>query len=94
MTERPGADASGPLLPTLRDDPQADRVLRDSLRVIRDRVDDAALRRRIEEVLSGRGSLRDLARSGEFAAFIGPYADEGRRTWDAQRRDDQPSRPS
>ena len=78
-----------PLLPTLRHDPEADRALRDSLRVLRDHAEDQNLRERIDHVLSGRASLRDLARSEEFAAFVGPHAEQGLRDWEA----DQPSTP-
>lgn len=70
-----------PLLPTLRD-PVVDRALRASLRVLRDQCDDPALRERIDRVARSDGSLRDLARDADFAAFVDPLAERGRTEWE------------
>ncbi|MGG5259965.1 hypothetical protein [Phycicoccus avicenniae] len=54
-----------------------ERHLRRSLEVLRDRADDPALRRRMDEVLAGRASLRDLARDDGFDAMMTPLVERG-----------------
>lgn len=71
-----------PLLPTLANDPRVEASLRASLAVLRDAAD-PALRRRIDAVLGGEGSLRDLARDEEFAGLVGPLAERGWAQWEA-----------
>ena len=80
--------ADVPLLPTLRD-PAVDRALRESLAVLRDHTDDRDLRRQVQGVLDGDESLRSLARSGAFAALVGPLADRGWAHWDQLEEDEQ-----
>ncbi|MGG5260756.1 hypothetical protein [Phycicoccus avicenniae] len=58
-----------PVLPTLRNEPRLEAHVRESLRILRDSTDDPALRRRLEDVIAGRGSLRELARTPEFTAM-------------------------
>ena len=66
-----------PLLPSLVGNPVLDAALRDSLRILRDEADEPGVRRRIEDVLSGRATLRELARDQEFAQFVSPLAARG-----------------
>ncbi|MBT9256553.1 hypothetical protein KMZ32_14080 [Phycicoccus sp. MAQZ13P-2] len=56
--------------------------LRRSLEVLRDRADDAGVRRRIEDVLAGRAALRDLAGDDGFSAFAAPLVEQGLRRLD------------
>lgn len=77
MTEE-GDEAS--LLPSMATDRRLDALLRDSLRTLRDRAEEPALRERIDDVLAGRASLRVLARSPEFEELVAPLA---RRGWQA-----------
>lgn len=72
-----------PLLPTLVHEPKLGRSLRESLLVLRDQSEDGGLRDRIDEVIAGRGSLRDLARSPDFESFVTPYAERGYQQWEA-----------
>lgn len=65
-----------PLLPAVRN-PAADAALRDSLRTLRDSAAGEDMRRRIDAVLDGRSSLRDLARDQRFSAWVGPLAQRG-----------------
>lgn len=56
--------------------------LRRSLEVLRDEAQDPAVRGRIEDVLAGRGTLRDLAGDGAFGAFVEPLVERGLRRID------------
>ena len=66
-----------PLLPALPANRALDQHLRRSLEVLRDQTDDAALRRRIDDVVAGRSSLRALARDGAFGALMQPLVERG-----------------
>lgn len=68
-------DERSPILPTLRNEPRLEAHVRESLRILRDSTEDPALRRRIEAVVAGRGSLRELARSPEFTAMANARID-------------------
>ncbi|QKE83657.1 hypothetical protein [Arthrobacter sp. NEB 688] len=68
----PGAPLSGAL----------QTHLRRSLEVLRDRAEDAGVRRRIEDVLAGRATLRDLAGDDRFSAFAAPLVEQGLRRMD------------
>ena len=72
-----------PLLPTVAHERRLEEALRASLRVLRDQSDDPRLRERIDAVIAGRASLRDLARSGDFETLVAPYAERGYQQWDA-----------
>ena len=80
-----------PLLPSLPTNRALDQHLRRSLEVLRDQTDDAALRRRIDDVVAGRSSLRALARDGAFGAMMQPLVERGLQQLDEltpeQRRD-------
>ncbi|MBM6401269.1 hypothetical protein [Phycicoccus sonneratiae] len=77
-----------PLLPSYRSRPDLDRALRANLRTLRDRCPDADLRERLDAVVAGRASLRELARSPEYQAFLGPLVLEGARRWEEAGRPD------
>ncbi|EAQ00860.1 hypothetical protein JNB_11814 [Janibacter sp. HTCC2649] len=72
-----------PLLETLRFEPRMEAHLRESLVILRDDSDDRALRKRIDDVLAGRASLRDLARSADFTAVIDSKIDRAVEEFDA-----------
>ncbi|PVG82276.1 hypothetical protein DDE18_12320 [Nocardioides gansuensis] len=78
-----------PLLPSLATDRRLDAQLRDSLRILRDQAEDAELRERIADVLAGRTSLRALARSPEFEAFVTPLARRGWQAWEQMAEDER-----
>lgn len=82
-------DEESPLLPTFQHDSHLDRSLRESLRILRDQADETEMRGRIEDVLAGRASLRDLARSESFAEFVTPLAERGWERWDAMGLEEQ-----
>ncbi len=77
------------LLPTLTHDRGLNAAVRDSLRILRDEATDRELRERIDAVLSGRASLRELARAPEFEAFVSPYAAAGWSDWDAMEPEER-----
>lgn len=79
-----------PLLPSYRGRPDLDRVLRDNLTLLRDRCEDPAVRRRLGDVLEGRASMRELARSPDYQRFMGPLVLEGARRWQEAQLEDQP----
>jgi len=87
----PDPSAVPPLLPSLPPNRALDQQLRRSLEVLRDQTDDAALRRRIDDVVAGRSSLRALARDGAFGAMMQPLVERGLQQLDEltpeQRRD-------
>jgi hypothetical protein len=57
--------------------------LRRALAVIRDHVADERLAARVQEVLSGRGSLRELTRDPGFVHELGRGMDAFAREWSA-----------
>ncbi|MBR7743354.1 hypothetical protein KC207_08640 [Phycicoccus sp. BSK3Z-2] len=71
----PGGD--GPLLPGAPLPDEVQRHLRRSMEMLRERADDPAVRRRIDDVLAGRASLRDLARDDGFDRFMEPLVRRG-----------------
>lgn len=79
-TDRPGR-----LLPGLG--PASNASLERALRVLRDTATDPAVRDRVDDVLAGPGSLRDLARDDGFGALVGPLAERGWQRWQAQDDD-------
>jgi len=72
-----------PLLETLRFEPRMQAHLRESLAVLRDASDDRALRTRIDDVLEGRASLRELARTPEFTSMVDSKIDQAVEEYDA-----------
>ncbi len=71
MSTTPGPqDPVPPILPSLAGEPRLEAHVREGLRVLRDSVEDPGLRRRMDDVVAGRASLRDLARHPDFAAMM------------------------
>ncbi len=68
-----------PLLPTLAVRSKLDAALRENLRILAERTDSDALRHRIQAVLDGTASLRDLARTPEFGQLMEPLVADGAR---------------
>lgn len=78
----PGSDhdptsASVPLLKHANFGPAFDQHLRRSLMVLRDQATDTKVRDRINDVLAGRLTLRELASDGGFGAMMEPLVDKG-----------------
>src|SRR5262245_14783842 len=78
----PDDPAPEPMLDVARGDQGLSRHLRESLRVLRDRAEDAAFRRQLDDVLSGRLSLREAALTGTFERGLTPHFDRGMRWWE------------
>jgi len=74
MSESPSVS---PLLPSLPRNRAVDEHLRRSLAVLRDQAADATLRDRIDDVISGRASLRALARDPAFSSMMEPLVTRG-----------------
>ncbi len=76
-------DDQPPLLPGAVLPSRVQQHLRESLTVLRDQAQDPAVRRRIEAVLNGQGSLRDLARDEAFSTMMTPLVERGMARIDA-----------
>lgn len=76
------------LLPSISN-ARVNAALADSLRALRAHTRQAELRERIDEVLAGRASLRDLAREDAFATVVGPVAERGWQQWEAMPDEDR-----
>ncbi|WP_377640246.1 hypothetical protein [Oryzobacter terrae] len=72
-----------PLLPGAALPSRIQQHLRESLTVLRDQAQDPAVRQRIEAVLAGRSSLRDLARDDAFSTMMTPLVERGMARIDA-----------
>ncbi|MEU4420732.1 hypothetical protein AB0F81_08905 [Actinoplanes sp. NPDC024001] len=57
--------------------------LRQSLRILQDRSDDEDFKRLVDDVLSGRTSLRDVHDSQAFSAVLDKGVREFRQRWDS-----------
>ncbi len=75
-TEAPSGDQP-PLLPGAPLPSRVQQHLRESLTLLRDQAQDPGVRRRIDEVLKGRASLRDLARDDAFSTMMTPLVERG-----------------
>ena len=64
-------------LDVARGDVALSRHLKNSLGVLRDKVDDPGFKRLVDEVLSGRRGLRDVITSDVFAAGLDPLVRKG-----------------
>ncbi|WP_392543239.1 hypothetical protein [Oryzobacter telluris] len=72
-----------PLLPGAALPARVQQHLRESLTLIRDQAQDPGVRRRIDDVLQGRSSLRDLARDDAFSTMMTPLVERGMARLDA-----------
>ena len=70
-----------PVLAFTRGDRVEAEQLRRALAAIRDHVDDQRLAARVQEVLAGRGSLRELTRDPGFVRELGRGMDAFARQW-------------
>lgn len=66
-------EADERLLAFCRGDARLQRILRDSLEVLRDRAEDAELRRYAGEVLDGRAGVRELGTSAALDRAVNPH---------------------
>ncbi len=69
--------AEAPLLPGSSVPDAVQTHLRRSLERLRDQAEDPAVRRRMDDVLAGRASLRDLARDEAFSRMMTPLVERG-----------------
>ena len=65
-----------PTLDIAHGDQARSHNLRASLKVLRDRVDNPDFRRLVDDVLTGKASLRDVAKTDAFGAAIAPLAQQ------------------
>lgn len=70
-----------PLLGATADDPALERALRADLATLRDRVPGSPLARMLDDVLAGRRSLREVARTPEWGEAVGPAAEAAATRW-------------
>lgn len=78
----PGTTPPPPLFPGLGLGPAMEQHLRQSLTVLRDNASDAGVRERIDAVLAGGLSLRELAVDPDFGSMMNPLVDKGMRQLD------------
>ncbi|TLW94944.1 hypothetical protein FFT09_03585 [Saccharomonospora piscinae] len=72
------AEASpDPLLDVARGDAALSRHLRNSLTLLRGKTEDPEFRHLVDDVLTGRRGLRDVAGSAAFARALNPLAEQG-----------------
>lgn len=76
------ADEPVPLLGITAQDAGLDRQLRDTLRTLRDSTT-PELRDLLDDVLAGRRSLREVARSPEWDSAVAPAAQQATEQWSA-----------
>lgn len=74
-------DTPPPLLGITAADPALDRQLRAQLTALRDRAVGSELGSILDDVLAGRRSLRDAARTTAFAGVVGPAVTEMADAW-------------
>ncbi|GIG36226.1 hypothetical protein [Cellulomonas pakistanensis] len=79
MTDAP--DTPTPLLGITAGNPGFDRQLRAQLTVLRDRSAGTELGSVLDDVLAGRRSLRDAARTTAFAGAVEPAVAESTAAW-------------
>ncbi|GAB1691687.1 hypothetical protein [Krasilnikovia sp. M28-CT-15] len=69
-------DEAEPLLDVAQGDPALSQHLRNSLRLLRDRADDAEFRQLADDILAGRRGLREAIASPALARVLDPRVDE------------------
>lgn len=80
-TEPSQGEQPAPLLGVTATDAGLERQLRASLRTIRDRTQDPALAGMLDDVLAGRRSLRDVARTPEWNAAVESSTRQATQAW-------------
>lgn len=70
-----------PTLDIARGDVALSRHLKNSLEVLKDKVDDPEFERMVDDITSGRRSLRDMVTSPVFARALDPLVRQGAETY-------------
>lgn len=65
-----------PMLDIAHGDAALSKHLRNSLNVLRGKVDDPEFKKMVDDVMSGKVSLRDVASSSVFSRALDPYAQQ------------------
>ncbi|RKS74948.1 hypothetical protein BZB76_3472 [Actinomadura pelletieri DSM 43383] len=71
-----------PMMDIARGDQSASRAVRKNLEILRDKSENPQFQRFVQEVLDGRMSLREAARSPLFDAELSPHIDKFKEKWD------------
>src|SRR5665647_201890 len=78
-----------PLLPLAAHDPGLDRRLRRDLATLRDRAAGTDLAMLLDDVLAGRRSLREVARTKAFDDVVAPAAQKMSEQWSVLSQDEK-----
>lgn len=70
-----------PTLDIARGDVALSKHLKNSLEVLKDKVDDPEFGRMVDDITSGRRSLRDMVTSPVFARALDPLVEQGAETY-------------
>lgn len=70
-----------PTLDVARGDVALSKHLTNSLALLKDKVDDPEFGRMVDDITSGRRSLRDMVRSPVFARALDPLVEQGAETY-------------
>ena len=70
-----------PSLDVARGDVALSKHLKNSLEVLKDKVDDPEFGRLVDDITSGRRSLRDMVTSPVFARALDPLVEQGAETY-------------
>ena len=81
MTEGTEPNDAPPLLGITEQDAGMDRMLRASVRTLRDQHAGTPLGEMLDDVLAGRRTLRDVARTPEWDAAVAPAAERMTEQW-------------
>ena len=73
--------APEPLLDVAHGDPARSKILRDSLRILREKSDVPAFKALVDEILAGRKGLRETAREPLFGKGVAAGVDAGAAWW-------------
>lgn len=82
-------DTGLPMMDVARGDQSASRRVRKNLEILRDKSSDPQFQRFVQEVLDGRMSLREAARSPMFDAELSPHIDTFNEKWEEVMGEDQ-----
>lgn len=70
-----------PNLDIARGDAALSKHLKNSLGVLKDKVDDPEFKRLVDDITSGRRSLRDMVNTPVFARALDPLVEQGAQTY-------------